>query len=513
MRLERVQINYSIYIAFIQVYFLLFIACSFRGVDFTSGFKQVELAVTELVIDQLRRICGSASTLTSREDKICYSYDGTPLFYQEPEAILFPETVEQISEILKLANQEKFAVVPRGAGTGLSGGSVPLKDSVVLVMTKWNKIIELDEANLTVTVEPGVVTGDLQKTVEKSGLFYPPDPGSSNVCTIGGNVAENAGGLRGLKYGVTKNYLMGFEMVLPTGEILVSGGKNYKDVAGYNLRDLVVGSEGTLGIFTKILLKLIPVPQRSITITSSFGNLTDCGNSVANIISAHIVPSMIEFLDNTTINCVEDFTHIGLPRNAAAMLILEVDGRGDVVDYEANMIMEILKKNNAEGIRSTSDAEQANTLKTARRSAFSALARKRPTAILEDATVPRSELPVMIEKVRTAAAQNNVVIGNFGHAGDGNLHPTCLIDENDKAEVDSALRAFDFIFNEAIKLGGTITGEHGTGLAKKHFFEKSTPAPALNLMRQIKSAVDPNNILNPGKIFSNSPKCESLKLS
>lgn len=464
------------------------------------------------IIDGLKKISGDKNVFDSPEDKIAYSYDGTPLFYKEPLAVVFPEDTEQIARIMKFANESNFAVVPRGAGTGLSGGSVPVENSIVLVMTKWNKILEIDQSNLTAWVEPGVITGNFQREVEKLGLFYPPDPGSLNVCTIGGNVAENAGGLRGLKYGVTKNYVMGYEMVLPTGDVLKFGGKNYKDVAGYNLRDLAIGSEGTLGIFSKILLRLIPLPQRSITMKAHFNSLLDSGKSVAEIIAAHIVPSMIEFLDNTTINCIEDYTKIGLPRNAAAMLILEVDGRGDIVDYEANKILEILKSNNGQGIQHTSNAEEANILKTARRSAFSALARRAPTVILEDATVPRSELPVMIEKVQDAARKFDLIIGNFGHAGDGNLHPTCLIDERNQDELDRAMKAFDFIFEEAIKLGGTITGEHGTGLAKKHFFEKSAEIPALDLMRKIKSSVDPNNVLNPGKIFSRSPKCESYRI-
>src|SRR5690606_21837924 len=334
--------------------------------------------------------------------------------------------------------------------------------------------------------------------------------GSLNVCTIGGNVANNAGGLRGLKYGVTKNYVLGAEMILPNGDILKTGGKNMKDVAGYNLRDFIVGSEGTLGIITKILLKLIPKPAKSITMLAYFDKLTDSAKAVSDIVAAHIVPSMMEFLDNTTINCVEDFTHIGLPRNSDAILLLEVDGRGSVVEEDAELIINILKKNNASFVRKAESVEESNSLKTARRSAFSALARRRPTTILEDATVPRSELAVMIEKVNEAARKYDVVFGNFGHAGDGNLHPTCLTDERDNDKITRAHHAFDFIFNEAIKLGGTITGEHGTGLAKKHFLEKAAGIPALDMMKRIKSAIDPNNIMNPGKIFSLSPKCEEF---
>jgi len=460
------------------------------------------------ILEKVKKIVGVENYHNSPEDRISYSYDGTPMLQQLPEAVVFPQSNEQISELLHLANKEKFSIIPRGAGTGLSGGSIPVENSIVVVMTKWNKILEIDTANLTALVEPGMVTGVLQKEVEKLGLFYPPDPGSLNVCTIGGNVAENAGGLRGLKYGVTKNYVLGVEMILPTGEFLKIGGKSVKDVAGYNLKDIVVGSEGTLGIFTKILLKLIPFPTRSKTITVNFKKLLDSGKAVADIISSHITPSMIEFLDNTTMNCVEDYTKIGLDRNSEAMLLIEVDGRGSSVDEDAETIISILKKNNAAQIRIANNPAEALLLKTARRSAFSALARRRPTTILEDATVPRSEVPVMIEKIRTASSNFSVAIGNFGHAGDGNLHPTCLTDERDSAEIIRAHKAFEFIFNEAIKLGGTITGEHGTGLAKKDFLESAVGKEGIDFMKKIKMVVDPNNVLNPGKILTLTPRCE-----
>ncbi|HSD64893.1 MAG TPA: FAD-linked oxidase C-terminal domain-containing protein [Ignavibacteriaceae bacterium] len=460
--------------------------------------------------DKIKKIVGPQNYFDSVEDRLSYSYDATPLFSQLSEAIVFPENAEQISDLVKLANQERFPVVPRGSGTGLSGGAIPVEDSLLIVMTRWNKILEIDSSNLTALVEPGVITGVLQNEVEKFDLFYPPDPGSLNVCTIGGNVANNAGGLRGLKYGVTKNYVLGVEMILPDGELLKTGGKNMKDVAGYNLRDFIVGSEGTLGIITKVLLKLLPKPSLTITLLAYFDQLKDAANAVAGIISAHITPSMMEFLDKTTINCVEDYTHIGLPVNSEAMLLIEVDGRGSAVQEDADIIFNLLKKNNSSLVRTAKNYEEANSLKTARRTAFSALARKKPTAILEDATVPRSELPRIIEKVNDAARMFDVTFGNFGHAGDGNIHPTCLTDERDKAEIKRAHQAFEFIFNEAIKLGGTITGEHGTGLAKKQFLEQAAGLPGLEMMKKIKSSIDENNILNPGKIFSLSPKCEVL---
>lgn len=460
--------------------------------------------------EKIKTIVGANNFFDSEEEKRVYSFDATALFEKKPEAIVFPENEEQISEIVKLANQESFKIVPRGAGTGLSGGAVPVENCVVIVMTKWNKILEIDKNNLTASVQPGVVTGQFQKEVEKIGLFYPPDPGSMSVCTLGGNVSNNAGGLRGLKYGVTKNYVLGTEMILPNGELLKTGGKNVKDTAGYNLRDFIVGSEGTLGIITKILLKLIPKPTSSITMLAYFDRLLDSAKSVSEIIASNIIPCMMEFLDNTTINCIEDYTKIGLPRNSEAILLIEVDGRGSIVNEDAETIKNILKKNNASVVKTAETVIEANLLKTARRSAFSALARRKPTTILEDATVPRSELPIMIEKVSEAAKMYDLTFGDFGHAGDGNLHPTCLTDERDKNEIERAHKAFDFIFNEAIKLGGTITGEHGTGLAKKKFLEKVAGIPGLNMMKQIKSVIDPNNVINPGKVFDMSPKCEGF---
>ena len=461
--------------------------------------------------EKIKSIVGNNNFFDSEEDKRVYSFDATPVFEQKPEAVVFPDDEEQISKIVKLANEEKFNIVPRGAGTGLSGGAVPVQNCLLIVMTRWNNILEIDTKNLTATVQPGVVTGYLQKKVEEQNLFYPPDPGSMNVCTIGGNVANNAGGLRGLKYGVTKNYVMGTEMILPNGELLKTGGKNFKDVAGYNLKDFIIGSEGTLGIITRIILKLIPIPAKSVTMLAYFDKLSDSAKSVSEIISSNIVPSMMEFLDNTTINCVEDYTNVGLQRNSEAILLIEVDGRGSIVEEDAETIINILKRNNASFVKKASGIDESNSLKTARRSAFSALARKRPTTILEDATVPRSELPVMIEKITEAAKKYDLIFGNFGHAGDGNLHPTCLTDERDKVEINKAHSAFDFIFNEAIKLGGTITGEHGTGLAKKKFLEKVAGIPGIDMMKQIKSVIDPNNILNPGKVFDISPKCEVYK--
>jgi glycolate oxidase len=463
-------------------------------------------------IVKLKQLVGEANYLDSPEDKLVYSYDGTPLLAQVPQAILRPRSSEEVSKIMKMANNDGFSVVPRGSGTGLSGGSIPAEDSVVLLFNHWDKIIEIDSDNLTAWVEPGLITGSLHQEVEKLGLFYPPDPGSQNICTIGGNVAENAGGLRGLKYGVTKNFVMGIEMILPNGDIIKNGGKNVKDVAGYNLRDLIIGSEGTLGIFTKILVKLIPKPETSRTLLAFYDRLTDAAETVSEIISSHIIPCTVEFLDNTTIKSVEAFAHLGLPQDISALLLLEVDGHQEVVKRDAEIVEQICKKCGAREVKVAKDEAEALNLKTARRAAFASLARVKPTTILEDATVPRSNLAILVDKIDRISKKYNLQIGNFGHAGDGNLHPTCLTDERDKEEIKRVEKAFDEIYDETIKLGGTVTGEHGVGLAKKGFLEKMIEVPALDAMRKIKEAWDPNNVLNPGKIISHAPKCEG-KLS
>lgn len=464
--------------------------------------------ISQNTLSKLRTLVGPGDYLDSSEDKIAYSYDATPLLKKIPDAILRPRTVTQVSEVLKLANEERFAVVARGSGSGLSGGSIPVENSVVLLMNHWNNILEVDRANLTAWVEPGVITGQFHTAVEELGLFYPPDPGSAAICTLGGNVAENAGGLRGLKYGVTKNYVLGMEVVLPRGDIVSMGGKSVKDVAGYNLKDFLVGSEGTLGIFTKILLRLIPKPQTSKTLLAYFNRSADAADTVSDIIASKITPAALEFLDRTTINCVEAYAHLGLPTTIESLLMIEVDGRRTAVEEDAETIKAVCLRHKSAQLLEAADIEDAARLRSARKVAFSALARVRPTTILEDATVPRSEVAVMLEHINTIASRHNLTFGNFGHAGDGNLHPTCLTDERDKDEIKRAEIAFDEIFSAAVKLGGTITGEHGTGLAKKQFLEKIAGPAQIGMMRAIKDAIDPNAVLNPGKVFSLSPRCE-----
>jgi glycolate oxidase len=459
------------------------------------------MALGEDILSGLRTIVGPQNVLTSPEDLIPYSFDGTAALRQMPGCVVFTLTSEQIASVLKLANARKLAVVTRGSGTGLSGGSLPSEDCIVLCTVKMDKILELDRANLTMLVEPGVTTLNIADAATAAGLFYPPDPGSMKISTIGGNVAENSGGLRGLKYGVTRNYVMGLEVILPDGEVMWMGNKCVKDVAGYSLKDLFVGSEGTLGVITKVLLRLIPKPAAKKTMVATFSQMDQAAEAVSAIIAAQIIPCTLEFLDRMTIHCVEDYAKIGLPLDCEALLLMETDGHPAVVADEAARMENCCRDCGCLEVRVAKDDAEAAKLASARRSAFSALARVAPTTILEDATVPRSELARMIRFVEAIAKKYQLKIGTFGHMGDGNLHPTFLTDERNHAEMHRVEEAFKEIFDEAIRLGGTITGEHGVGLAKKSFLPKFLGDAQMRVLRELRKTLDPNGILNPGKMF------------
>ena len=459
------------------------------------------MSLPQKTLSDLRRIVGVENVLTEKEDLIPYSFDGTAALQQMPGCVVLATTLEQVSAILKLANESKTPVVTRGSGTGLSGGSLPSPDCIVLCLVRMDKILELDRANLTMMVQAGVTTLQVADAAAAAGLFYPPDPGSMKISTIGGNVAENSGGLRGLKYGVTRNFVMGMEVVLPNGEVLWTGNKCVKDVAGYSLKDLFIGSEGTLGVITKVLLRLIPKPQAKKTMVATFAQMDHAAQTVSDIIAAQIIPCTLEFLDRTTIHCVEDYAKVGLPLDCEALLLMETDGHPAAVADEAAKMEDLARKNGALQVRVAKDETEATNLAAARRSAFSALARVAPTTILEDATVPRSELAKMIRFVAAVAEKHKLRIGTFGHMGDGNLHPTFLTDERNKEEMHRIEEAFKEIFDEAIRLGGTITGEHGIGLAKKSFLPKFAGDAQMRVMRELRRALDPNGILNPGKMF------------
>jgi glycolate oxidase len=453
------------------------------------------------IFDRLSAVVGAKNVLTQKEDLIPYAFDGTAALKQMPGCVVFVDSAAQVRDVLRLANETRTPVVTRGSGTGLSGGSLPSPDCIVLCTVRMNRILEVDRANLTMLVEPGVTTVQVADAAAAVGLFYPPDPGSMRISTIGGNVAENSGGLRGLKYGITRNYVMGLEVVLPDGELLWTGNKCVKDVAGYSLKDLFVGSEGTLGVITRVLLKLIPKPAAKKTMVATFDAMDRAAQTVSDIIAAQIIPCTLEFLDRTTIHCVEDYAKVGLPLDCEALLLMETDGHPAAVEEEATRMTELARKNGALAVRLARDDAEATKLAAARRSAFSALARVSPTTILEDATVPRSELARMIRFVDVIAKKYSLRIGTFGHMGDGNLHPTFLTDERNLGEMHRVHEAFKEIFDEAIRLGGTITGEHGVGLAKKDFLPKFAGDAQMRVMRELRRSLDPRGILNPGKMF------------
>lgn len=452
--------------------------------------------------EELIAVVGAENYDDSKAGRLVYSYDATPNFQSMPDAVISPRNTQEVSSILKICSSSGIPIVPRGSGTNLCAGTCPTEGGIVLLFKHMNKVIEIDEENLTVTVQPGVITLDMINQVEARGLFYPPDPSSMKISTIGGNINENSGGLRGLKYGVTRDYVMGLEAVLAGGDIIRTGGKLAKDVAGYDFTRLLVGSEGTLGIVTEATLKLIPLPESKKTMLALYQDLEQAAKSVSKIIADKIIPATLEFLDQPTLKAVEDFAQIGLPTDVQAVLLIEQDGPIEVVEKDMQNMAEICKKQGAVSVQLANSEMEAEALRTARRAALSALARLKPTTILEDATVPRSEIANMVKAINEIAKKYGLSICTFGHAGDGNLHPTCPADARDKDEMKRVENAFEEIFIKAIELGGTITGEHGVGVMKAPYLELKLGQAGIDAMKAVKTALDPNNILNPGKIFA-----------
>lgn len=459
------------------------------------------MLITEIK-DKLIHVVTAANFDDSKTGRLVYSYDATPNFQSMPDAVVSPRNKEEVSQVVKICNEYKIPIVPRGSGTNLCAGTCPTEGGIVLLFKHMNKILEIDEENLTVTVQPGVITLDMINAVEAKGLFYPPDPSSMKISTIGGNLNENSGGLRGLKYGVTRDYVMGLEAVLANGDIIRTGGKLAKDVAGYDFTRLFVGSEGTLGIITEATLKLVPMPETKQTMLALYQDIESAAKSVSKIIASKIIPTTLEFLDQPTLKVVEDFARIGLPTDVKAVLLIEQDGPLEVVQRDMAKIAEVCTEQNAVSVQVAQTEAEADALRTARRSALSALARLKPTTILEDATVPRSEIARMVNAINEIALKYNLNICTFGHAGDGNLHPTCPTDSRDHDEMERVEKAFAEIFEKSIEFGGTITGEHGVGVMKAPYLELKLGKQGIAAMKAVKDALDPNNIMNPGKIFA-----------
>jgi len=454
----------------------------------------------EQVINKLTAIVGKENVLTDMQDKICYSYDATQAEYL-PEAVVHPANAEEIAQVLKLANQENFPVFPRGAGSGFSGGSLPKAGGIVLVTTRMNRIIRIDTENLIAEVEPGVITEDFQKAVEKLGLFYPPDPASLKFSTLGGNVAENAGGPRAVKYGCTKDFVMGLEIVLPTGAVIRTGGETYKGVVGYDLTKLLCGSEGTLGVITKIIFKLLPYPDCKKTMLAIFDSIEGAAKAVSSIIGNKIIPTTLEFMDYATLQCVERRFNLGLPAEGRAVLLIELDGDRDLIEKQSQQLEKIVSSLGLVQFRTAKDSAESEQLWKVRRLISPSLRDVNPNKYNEDIVVPRSKVPDVIRLIEKISQRLAIPIVNFGHAGDGNIHVNIMVDNSITGMEEKAHVAIREVFQAALQLGGTMSGEHGVGLSKAPYIELELNPDQISAMKSIKAALDPNNILNPGKMF------------
>ncbi|MDF1581334.1 MAG: FAD-linked oxidase C-terminal domain-containing protein, partial [Desulfuromonadales bacterium] len=446
--------------------------------------------LSEKIIKQLQRIVGAEYVSTAKADLICYSYDATQQQHL-PDVVVHPGRTEEVAQLMRLANAEKIPVFPRGSGSGFTGGSLPIAGGIVLAMTRLDRILEIDADNLVATVEPGVVTEQFQKAVEKVGLFYPPDPASLKFSTLGGNVAECAGGPRCVKYGVTKDFILGLEIVTPTGDIILTGGPTMKGVVGYDLTKLMCGSEGTLGIITRIIIKLLPLPEAKKTMLVLFASIDGAAQAVSAIIRGKIIPTTLEFMDAATIACVRQATDLDVPESARALLIIEVDGDREMIDKQAQKIAAIVQPLGVVETRTAETSAESEALWQIRRSVSASLRKVNPDKFNEDICVPRSKVPEMIRKVEAISAELGIPIVNFGHAGDGNIHVNVMIDRKQPGQLEKAERAIEAVFKGALALGGTMSGEHGVGIMKSPYINLELSAEAQSYMETIKKALDP----------------------
>jgi glycolate oxidase len=455
----------------------------------------------KVILAQLEKITGTDGVLSTPEDLAVYGYDGT-FEDHRPDFVVLPHTTEQVSQVMQIAAYERIPLVTRGMGSGLAAASVPFQGGIVLAMTRMNRILEIDQANAVAHVEAGVVTADLQAAVEKLGLFYPPDPSSIRHSTIGGNIACNAGGPRCLKYGVTGDYVLGLTVVLADGRILRTGGKPIKDVVGYDLKALFTGSEGTLGVITEALLRLTAKPKFARTALVEFAALEDASRTINAILAAGIVPATLELMDETAIACIEEAMHLGLPLDVEAILLLETDGSDEAsVLRESEEAARICMQCGARQVKLAREEVERAKLWQARRSVSPALARRAPNKLGEDITVPRSAIPEAVKGLKAISAKYGMPIVIYGHAGDGNLHPTILFDKRDPQQWAKVQQMVAEEFGLALELGGTLSGEHGVGALKRPYMQKALSPLSIEIQKRIKSALDPLNILNPGKVF------------
>ncbi len=449
---------------------------------------------------KLINIVGPKNVSDSEEDLLCYSYDGTGREYM-PSAVIFPGSVEEVSDIMAVASAGAIPVVPRGAGSGMTGGSLPVQGGLVMAMTRLNKIVEIDRQNQTATVEPGVITGDLQKEIKQFGLYYPPDPASLKFCTIGGNAAECAGGPSAVKYGVTRDYVRGLQVVLADGKIINTGVKTAKGVVGYDLTRLFVGSEGTLGIITKLNLRLIALPEAKNTFLVLVDSMTRATELVSDILAAYL-PCTMEYMDKTALAIVSDKIPFSLPVATEAFLLLEVDGSVQSVAIESEEIASFLKgRPGILDVKMAKNQSEVDLLWTARRAISPASYKLRPHKINEDVVVPRTLIPELVKFVEKLARKLDIIIFTFGHAGDGNIHVNIMVDKDNQVEADKGETAKRELFNKVLALGGTLSGEHGVGITKAPYLSLEIDDATIEVMKGVKTLFDPDNIMNPGKIF------------
>jgi glycolate oxidase len=452
-------------------------------------------------IDFFKKLLKDENVYSDKAHLIAYAYDATRNKY-EPDLVLFPRDEQDISEILKYCNEHKIVITPRGAGSGFTGGALPAHGGVILAYEKhMNKILEIDMENLVAVVQPGVINMDLQKAVEAKGLFYPPDPASENYSTLGGNVSENAGGMRAAKYGITKDYVMALRAVLPNGEIIRAGKRTIKDVAGYNIAGILIASEGTLACISEITLKLIAKPKLSRSAMGVFPSVNEAMNAVYKTMAAGVTPVAMEFLDNLTIRAVEEKFHKGLPTEAGAILIADVDGNLDIeIENQLKILEAKFKENGCTHFKIAKDDQEAADLWFARRNASQSITIYGTKKMNEDITVPRNKLPDLLEAIDKIATKYNVKVPCFGHTGDGNVHTNVMVDANNPEELEIGHKAIEEIFKATVALEGTLSGEHGIGLSKAPFMHLAFSEGEMELFRSIKKAFDPNNILNPYKM-------------
>ncbi|NLZ17034.1 MAG: FAD-binding protein [Desulfobulbaceae bacterium] len=472
--------------------------------------------LTEAHLEALREIVGAEHVATSRTDLLSHSFDATQRQFM-PNVVVHPHTTEEVAAIVQLAACHCLPILPRGAGSGFTGGALPVRGGIVLVLTRMNRILEIDSDNLIAVVEPGVVTARLQEAVERVGLFYPPDPASKEFSTLGGNVAECAGGPRCVKYGVTRDYVLGLTVVTPDGAIIHTGGRTIKNVVGYDLTRLFVGSEGTLGIVTKIILRLLPKPASKRTMLATFADIDGAAEAVSTIIRGKIIPTTLEFMDASAIKCVRGLPGIDLPENCQALLIIEVDGEAAQLTPQLNRIVELIQPLGLLQASIARDADEAEALWRVRRSVSPSLRKLGPNKFNEDIVVPRARVPEMIRALDDISSRLDLPIINFGHAGDGNIHVNVMVDLREPGMEARVQEALADIFRTTIALGGSVSGEHGIGLAKQPYIAFELDSPTLAVMRSIKAALDPQGIMNPGKIFpekvdTTHPATESVSL-